>query len=74
MGLTNSGGMSWKEDRSRQATDSLWQGVVTSTPTAVIRRGQHGARMEVEKGIWQVCGAPQATAVQVSDFTAGHCT
>ena len=74
MGLPNRGGLSWKGDRSRQATNSLWQGVVKSTPTAVIRRGRHGTRMEVEKAIRRVWGAPQVTDEQVSDFTAGHCT
>ena len=65
MGLPNRGGITSKEDRSRQATNSLSQGVVKSTPMAMIRRGQHGTRMEVEKAIRRVWGAPQATAVKV---------
>ena len=49
-------------------------GVVKSTPTAMIRRGEHGTRRGVEKAIRRVWGAPEATAVQVSDLTAGHGT
>ena len=50
-GLANTRWHVLEEDRSRQATNSLWQGVVKSTLTAVICRGQHGTRMEVETAI-----------------------
>ena len=69
-GLTES----WMEGRSRQATNSLWLGVVKCTPTAVSHRGRHGTRMEAEKAIRRVWGVPQPTAGQDSGSTAGHCT